>query len=201
MAQSAGEYARLTDPDTLAVFPYWQYVHSGSRHPRQQHLAWNGKILRADDPWWRTHFPPNGWNCRCRIRPVSGRDMQRMGRTGADPSPPVVTRPWTNPSTNQVEHVPVGIDPGFDYNPGLAWTKAEPRVAQQVRWAEAVPPPPPPPPRPTPPAAPAVDGAAALAERADLVQQLRAAGASNAELRRAPTMSLPSLRRLLASKG
>ncbi len=224
MAHSAGEYARLTDPDTLAVFPYWQYVHSGSRHPRQQHLAWNGMILRADDPFWKTHFPPNGWNCRCTVRPVSGRDLQRMGRRGPDNAPPIVTRPWTNPSTGEVEHVPVGIDPGFDYNPGEAWLRAEPRVPAQARWAEAVPPPPPAPaipaPRPRRPAAPPAtaeegDGIwlaqrngpdpsaiPAEAERAALIAQLEASGsASNAELRRARTMSLPGLRRLIASKG
>lgn len=146
MAQSAGEYARLTDPDTLAVFPYWQYIHSGSRHPRHQHLAWNGMILRADDPWWRTHFPPNGWGCNCRVRPVSMRDLQRMGRHGPDPSPAIVTRPWTNPRTGEVSHVPVGIDPGFDYNPGMAWLDARPQVPAQLRWAERLPPPPPAPP-------------------------------------------------------
>ena len=224
MAHSAGEYARLTDPDTLAVFPYWQYVHSGSRHPRQQHLAWNGMILRADDPFWKTHCPPTGWNCRCTVRPGSGRDLQRMGRRGPDNAPPIVTRPWTNPSTGEVEHVPVGIDPGFDYNPGEAWLRAEPRVPAQARWAEAVPAPPPAPaipvPQPRRPAAPPAtaeegDGIwlaqrngpdpsaiPAEAERAALVAELEASGsASNAELRRARTMSLPGLRRLIASKG
>lgn len=196
MAQSAGEYARLTDPDTLAVFPYWQYVRSDSRRPRQQHLAWAGKILRADDPWWRTHFPPNGWNCRCRVRPVSGRDLQRMGRSGPDPSPPIVTRPWRNPTTGQVEHVPVGIDPGFDYNPGAAWLGGRPQVPAQIRWAEALPPPPPAPPlRPARTALPAPDVEAA--ERAALIDQLGAGGGRKSELRRARTMSLPGLRRLV----
>jgi hypothetical protein len=198
-AQAAGEYAHLTDPDVLAVYPYWQYVHSGSRHPRQMHLGWNGKILRADDPFWRTHFPPNGWGCNCRVRPVSGRDLQRMGRSGADPSPPIITRPWTNPTTNQVEHVPVGIDPGFDYNVGEAWLNARPRAPAQTRWADLVPPPPPAPPVPTPPPAPPpANPAAEAVERASLIARMEAAGASAAELRRAPTMSLVSLRRQAA---
>jgi hypothetical protein len=27
-------------------------------------------------------------------------------------------RSWRNPSTGEVQQIPVGIDPGFDYNPG-----------------------------------------------------------------------------------
>jgi hypothetical protein len=120
-AYSAGRYAQATEPDTLAVYPYWQYVHSGARHPRLQHLSWNGKVLLASDPWWSAHYPPNGWRCGCRVEVLSARGLRRMGRDGPDPSPPVMTRPWTNPRTGETREVPIGIDPGFDYNPGQAW--------------------------------------------------------------------------------
>lgn len=120
-AYSAGRYAQATEPDTLAVYPYWRYVHSGARHPRLQHLSWNGKVLLASDPWWSQHYPPNGWRCGCRVEVLSARGLKRLGRDGPDPSPPVMTRPWTNPRTGETREVPVGIDPGFDYNPGQAW--------------------------------------------------------------------------------
>ena len=122
-AYSAGRYAQLTEPGTLEAFPYWQYIHSGSSHPRLQHLAWNGLVLRADDPFWHTHYPPNGWRCGCRVAPVSGRGLARMGKSNPDQAPPIETRPWRNPRTGAVHQVPVGIDPGFDYNPGLAWER------------------------------------------------------------------------------
>jgi hypothetical protein len=121
MAYSAGRYAQMTEPETLAAFPFWQYVHSGARHPRQQHLAWNGLTLRADDAFWRTHYPPNGWRCGCRVRPLSTRDLARQGKAGPDTAPPLETRPWTRPADGQVLQVPVGIDPGFGYNVGEAW--------------------------------------------------------------------------------
>ncbi len=119
-AYAAGRYMQLTEPDTLAAFPYWQYVHSGSQHPRLQHLAWDGLTLRADDPFWETHYPPNGWHCGCRVRPVSDGDLGRMGKKGPDATPPLEYRPWTDKVTGVVHQVPIGIDPGFDYNPGLA---------------------------------------------------------------------------------
>jgi len=142
MAYSAGEYRQLSDPDTLTAYPYWQYVHSGSLHPRRQHLAWNGLTLRADDPWWDSHYPPNGWRCGCRVRPMNGRGLSRQGKAGADIAPDEGTRPWRNPRTGEVSEVPVGIDPGFDYNPGAAW-HGRPRLPEEAAWAARVPPPPP----------------------------------------------------------
>ena len=120
-AFSAGRYAQLTEPDTLKVYPYWTYVHSGSQHPRLQHLAWNGLTLRADDPFWDTHYPPNGWRCGCRVAATSVPDLRRMGKDGPDTAPPIEMRTWVNPRTGAKHQIPVGIDAGFDYNPGKAW--------------------------------------------------------------------------------
>jgi hypothetical protein len=120
-AYSAGRYAQMVEPATLAAFPWWQYVHSGSLHPRKQHLAWNGLVLRADNPWWSTHYPPNGWRCRCRVRPLSDRGLQRLGRTGGDTAPTLNARPFRNPSNGETWWVPEGIDPGFGHNPGEEW--------------------------------------------------------------------------------
>ena len=120
-AYSAGRYAQLTDPDVTAHFPYWTYRHSGSRHPRLEHLAWNGLTLKADDPFWSSHYPPNGWRCGCRVAATSEASLGRMGKDGPDKAPPIETVPWRNPNTGAVHQVPNGIDPGFAYNPGKAW--------------------------------------------------------------------------------
>ena len=123
MASSAGRYAQLVEPETVKAFPFWTYIHSGSRHPRLNHLAWNGLTLPCDHPFWQTHYPPNGWRCGCRVSPTSHYDLKRMGKDGPDEAPPIVMRPWRDPHSGTVHQVPVGIDPGFDYNVGEAWLK------------------------------------------------------------------------------
>jgi hypothetical protein len=134
-AYSAGRYAQMTEPDTLRVYPYWQYMHTTSPHPRPQHLAWVGTMLPASDGWWATHYPPNGWRCKCSVRPVSEAGLRRMGKSGPDTAPPVNMRPWRSRDGRIVTEVPDGIDPGFAYNPGQAWQQHQlpPSAGQPLR--------------------------------------------------------------------
>ncbi|NKX16151.1 hypothetical protein HGG75_10290 [Ochrobactrum pseudogrignonense] len=41
-AYAAGRYAKLTEPETLEAFPYWQYHHSGSINPAIN--TWPGRF-------------------------------------------------------------------------------------------------------------------------------------------------------------
>lgn len=87
-AHAAGRYQQMTEPETLEHMPYWQYRHNTiTQHARDEHRAWDGLVLRHDDPWWQTHYPPNGWGCNCDVRPVSERMLRRMGKTGPDRAP------------------------------------------------------------------------------------------------------------------
>jgi hypothetical protein len=142
-AYSAGRYAQATDPDVLRVFPYWMYRHGGSACPRLQHLALDGLVLRADDPFWASHYPPNGWRCSCYTVSVSESGLRGMGKSGPDQSPTITYRDWRNPNTGEIHRVPNGIDPGFDYNPGMAWKQGAPQPTRAPRLrADAVQPPP-----------------------------------------------------------
>ena len=96
-------------------FNHYKHSHL-SITPREQHLAWDGLILRHDDPFWRTHYPPNGWGCRCSVRSLTAREAEALGGPGT--APPVETREWVDKVTGEVIEVPVGIDPGWDYAPG-----------------------------------------------------------------------------------
>lgn len=124
-AYAAGRYRQLTDPELLRLRPYWQYRHGGSAQPRPEHLSWDGLVLRADDPWWRTHYPPNGWGCSCYVRPLDEEGLRALGKTGPDQAPPV--RYVTRTVQGRRIHVPEGIDPGWDYNVGeAAWGRWDP---------------------------------------------------------------------------
>lgn len=61
--------------------PFWQYVAVLDSRTRPAHRALNGKVFRYDDAAWGSVFPPNGFNCRCRVRALSERDVKRASLT------------------------------------------------------------------------------------------------------------------------
>ncbi len=119
-AYAAGQYAQMSTPEARDIFPAWRYIHHACPHPRAEHVAWDGLVLANDDPWWNTHFPPNGWRCHCTVEPVTRSEMRRNNWQITE-APPLDLRPWKNPATGKTEMVPKGIDPSFAYNPGKAW--------------------------------------------------------------------------------
>jgi len=103
--------------------PYWRYRHNDAvTTPRPEHLAWDGKVLRHDDPWWGPHYPPNGWGCRCFVETLSERDLKRLGiepETG-DAMPYSGTVEQVLPRTGEVIELPEGVDRGWDYALGAS---------------------------------------------------------------------------------
>lgn len=61
---AAGRWKQMTDPDVVKTRPYLIYRHGDSVVPRPLHLSWDGLVLPPDDPWWKEHYPPNGWGCK-----------------------------------------------------------------------------------------------------------------------------------------
>ena len=115
---AAGRWQQMTDPDVARMHPYWRYCHNDAvRHPRPEHLAWNGLTLEISDPWWKTHYPPNGWGCQCSVEPITQREM---GARRPDHAPPLEMQSRTlNTSAGPLAiQVPKGIDPGWGYSVG-----------------------------------------------------------------------------------
>lgn len=65
--------------ETLKHFPYLEYQHNTLENFRVDHKAWDGKIIATSDPWWQTHYPPNGWGCRCTATGVSEQALRARG--------------------------------------------------------------------------------------------------------------------------
>ncbi|MDR8533008.1 phage head morphogenesis protein [Serratia nevei] len=76
-AYNAGRYAQMMN--TADAFPYWQYVAVMDSRTRPAHAALNLMVFRFDDPFWKTHYPPNGWRCRCRVRALSAARLKELG--------------------------------------------------------------------------------------------------------------------------
>jgi len=124
---NAGRYQQLQH------FDYWQYQHGDSRYPRPMHLSWHKLVLPKHDPWWSTHFPQNGWGCKCR---VYGRSKQYINRKKININKPPKDGliDWTDKATGEVHQIPKGIDPSFDYSVGEANLGKRLSTKQMNEW-------------------------------------------------------------------
>lgn len=133
----AGRYQAMADG--ADSHPYWQYVAIMDGRTRPSHAAMNGRVFKVDDPIWNTAYPPNGFNCRCRVRPVSAPTLKREGlawqssegkrrtitvdagvdkRTGEVAQARRTGIDIPGPNGQPVFFAP---DAGFNFNAGKAW--------------------------------------------------------------------------------
>lgn len=118
---AAGRWQRIERG--ASQFPLVMYRTMRDERVRASHRAWDGLVLPVNHPFWRTHYPPNGWRCRCTAFALNQRDVDRRRASGEaiqTEAPPIDWISYVNPRTGQVVPVPRGIDPGFAYNPGQA---------------------------------------------------------------------------------
>jgi len=113
-ARAAGQWDRIQR--TKRAMPYLVYLLGPSERHRPHHEAKAGMVLPVDDPFWRTWYPPNGWNCKCHVRQITKREAERRGISD---SPRVPMREVVNPRTGEIKEIPVGIDKGWESNPGM----------------------------------------------------------------------------------
>lgn len=109
----------LSYEQTKDSAPYLMYDAIDDDKTRPEHHAWDGTILSGDDPWWKSHTPPNGFNCRCGTLQLSQGDLHSMGKKPGK-APLVTYREYTNKRTGEIEQLPDGVDPGFNYKPGAS---------------------------------------------------------------------------------
>ena len=160
VAYAHGKYRRqLGNADSR---PYWMYDAINDSRTRPSHAAMDGRVFRYDDPIWHTHYPPNGFNCRCSVRALTERQVERMGldvhesgrhlqparqivgydRTTGEAIERPATTYWIDAPTPRA----VTPDPGWNYNPGrsgdfgpiqgLDADRIDTLVAHQRNWRD-----------------------------------------------------------------
>ncbi|ENS4336267.1 minor capsid protein [Salmonella enterica] len=131
VAYNVGRYAQLMN--STDTHPFWQYVAVMDSRTRPSHAALNGLVFRYDDPFWKTHYPPNGWNCRCRVRALSQARMDALGLKATQGDKYLTTKKVqaaVNKATGEIIDMDVTTfadgarvmtpDVGWSYNPGAA---------------------------------------------------------------------------------
>ena len=111
-AYQVGRWKQMTIPEVQTDRPYGVYSAVMDKRTRATHRAMHGVCRRLDDPFWDTWYPPNGFRCRCSVRTLSQRQVDKQSIKVAEGS-------WqgyvTPPGRLAQQLLP---DPGFDYNPG-----------------------------------------------------------------------------------
>jgi SPP1 gp7 family putative phage head morphogenesis protein len=123
-AYAAGRWQRIQgNKDSHGILVYRTMKDA---RVRPLHRSWEGVALPVDHAFWLTHYPPNGWRCRCLAYAVDDDGLAELKQRGpiSEKAPPVVNREWLNHKTGEIIKVPFGIDPGWAYNPGIAGMRA-----------------------------------------------------------------------------
>lgn len=144
-AYMAGRYRSMMESSDS--HPYWQYVAVLDGRTRPAHRAMNGRVFRYDDALWGAMYPPNGFNCRCRVRPLTAAVVERDGITVQSSEGQLIDHEirLKDGTTAQVKALRIKAagqdklfypDAGWSYNPGRAafqpeLDKYDYRVARQ----------------------------------------------------------------------
>jgi hypothetical protein len=103
--------------------PYWQYSAVNDSRTRPTHAALHGKVYPADSAFWDTFYPPNGFRCRCMVKTLSQRQVDKRGLdVGEGNGLGDLIEPVDPVTGDRLPARPLMPDKGFETNPGKeAW--------------------------------------------------------------------------------
>lgn len=97
-----------------------------------QYRQWDGKVYPVDHSFWDTHYPPNGWGCRCTICSLSDSDVEERGLPIETDKPTSKSKIVVNKDGEITDIVPLGIDAGWDHNVGKSWLAPEIALGEKL---------------------------------------------------------------------
>jgi len=142
-AYASARYKRLLEQTDRR--PYWQYMAIMDGNTRPSHAALNGRVFRWDDPIWQTHFPPNGWGCRCRVIALTEAQLKAQGLTVGSSEGMLTTRTveagedkltgeiyFAERTTYSNGKESLTPDAGWNYNVGMATYGTDINLARKL---------------------------------------------------------------------
>jgi SPP1 gp7 family putative phage head morphogenesis protein len=60
------------------LYPNLRYNAVNDGRTREQHKAWDGLILPIEHVFWKSHYPPNDWGCRCNVEQTDDKPTVEM---------------------------------------------------------------------------------------------------------------------------
>lgn len=129
-AYQAAQWQRLQG--VKDIYPAYRYKTRNDDRVRDEHALLHDIVARASDPIWQTIWPPNGWNCRCYIEPLSEEELATI-------APEMVVN-LTDTERRESLVKSAKIDPDFMRNSGKSesiwgkWlkTKLEGKVYREI---------------------------------------------------------------------
>jgi SPP1 gp7 family putative phage head morphogenesis protein len=73
-AYAAGAWQEIEAQKGVA--PFLMYDAIDDFRTRPLHSSWDRTVLPVGHKWWRTHYPPNGYNCRCGVIQLDGEQLE-----------------------------------------------------------------------------------------------------------------------------
>lgn len=117
-AYQAGRWKAIQS--TKKYLPYLQYSSVLDSRTRPAHSVLHGIVFPVDHPFWDSHYPPNGFNCRCTALALSEYQVEKEGLEVQKEVPRSFE--YEDPKTGITQRiVNPQPDPGFRTNAGKSW--------------------------------------------------------------------------------
>lgn len=77
IAYAKGQYEQQQRLGEAGVRPFLKYLSSTSSEKDELHKSFYDKVFRYDDPFWKSFYPPSRFGCKCSVRAMSKKEVEK----------------------------------------------------------------------------------------------------------------------------